>query len=402
MPGPLEGIRVVECAKFHAGPGGAAILGDMGAEVIKVEDKSGDPERGWLKIGDFPLNTSDGQSIAFEISNRNKQGIVLDLCQDKGREVLYRLVEKADVFLTNFRKPAIAKLKLTYQELYEINPQIIYAVVSGSGREGPDSDLPTFDAQGQGRSGMMISQGGEDNPLLLRIGMIDQMTAIAASHQIITALLVRERCGFGQEVDVSLLSAGMWLLYLNLVIASVQGKEVPRHIRDDSSPLRNYFRCADGNWMIGSHNPPDQYWVPFCKASGLDELAEDPRFDTEDKRWRHATELMAIFDERFATKTRDEWLDVFRESGLVFAPMNSCLDVFNDPQVLANGYMEDFDHPTWGKMRLPAFPIHFSRTPAGTRFSAPQLGEHTDMVLSEIGGYSRQEIKMLRKEGAIQ
>ncbi|MDY6835596.1 MAG: CoA transferase [Chloroflexota bacterium] len=401
MPRPLEGIRVVECAQFHAGPGAGAILGDLGAEVIKVEDKTGDPERGWIKVGDFPMNFSNGTSVIFQISNRNKKGIVLDLRKKRGRDVLLRMLEKSDVFITNFRKNSIEKLDLGYDALSKINPMLIYAAISGYGREGPDSDMPAFDAHGQGRSGMMIAQGGNDNPVLLRLGVVDQATAIAASHQIITALLVRERYGIGQELDVSLLSASMWLLQLNLATAFTLGREMPFHDRRRASPLRNYFRCSDGKWLIGSHNPPDMYWRPLCMAVGAPELADSPQFDTEDKRWQNGVELTETFDGIFAEKTCNEWLDILKDKGLVFAPVQSCLDLPNDPQVEMNGYVDEYDHPVLGRVKLPAYPCHFSRTPAQGTKAAPGLGEHTDEVLQEVAGYSPGAIKKLRAEGII-
>ena len=203
-PRPLEGIRVVEYGLFHAGPGAGAILGDLGADVIKIEPKDGDPERYWTRLGQLDLALPGGESAVFQASNRNKKGIGVDIQNPMGQDVFHGLIQKADVFLTNIRKSTKAKLKIDYASLSSVNPTLIHANVSGYGPEGPMSDLGAFDPLGLARSGMMFVSG-TDEPLLMHIGILDQATSIALSHAIITALFVRERRGIGQEVHVSLL-----------------------------------------------------------------------------------------------------------------------------------------------------------------------------------------------------
>ena len=398
-PGPLEGIRMVEYGVFHAGPGAGAILGDMGADVIKIETAAGDPERYWVSVGNLDMVTPAGDSLMFDVSNRNKRGICLDIKTERGREVLHRLVKGADVFLTNLRKTTKAKLGVDYASISEVNPNVVYASVSGYGQEGPLQDLGAFDPLGLARSGMMFVTGGEE-PRFIHLGVLDQATAITASHAIITALLVRERKGIGQEVHVSLLSTGMWLTYINLMLNAVDINPTRSGERSEHSPLRNVFFCKDGKWMIGTHHPESRYWDRFCRATGQEALLEDPRLADDAGRIQHCRELIEIFDQVFAEKTSDEWMEIFVPLGLMFSTIQTLPEVPLDPQVLANGYMVPFDHPALGMINIPGYPVHFSATPAGTRRQAPLLGEHTDEVLLE-SGYSREEIEALRKDQVI-
>ena len=272
MVQPLDGIRVLELAAFHAGPAGTAILGDLGAEVIKIEQPGvGDPIRGSYRIGQISLEISDGMSLWNEGSNRSKKSITLDLTTARGQEIAYRLASKSDVFLTNLRRQAVEKVKMEYSMLTHYNPQIIYAWVSAYGPKGPDSERGGFDLQGQGRSGMMFSIGEEGSPpLLSQFGIVDQATAIMLSNEIITALLMRERFGIGQEVHVSILSSAIHLLYMNIFVGLISGFEIPRHQRSKEYPLRNYYQCGDGRWLIITLTPPDRHWPAFCsRAIGI-------------------------------------------------------------------------------------------------------------------------------------
>ncbi|MFH1092364.1 MAG: CoA transferase, partial [Pseudomonadota bacterium] len=360
QPGPLDGIRVVEYGVFHAGPGATAILGDLGAEVIKIETAEGDPERTWTTIGKLNMSAPNGESIMFEVSNRNKRGICLDIKTEKGQEVFRRLVEGADVFLTNLRQSTKFKLGLDYQAISAINPNVVYASVSGYGPQGPMRDHGGFDPLGSARSGMMFLTGTE-KPALLNMGILDQSTAITASHAIITALLARERQGRGQEVHVSLLSTGLWLTYCNQMVYN--GISVnPTHSGERSlhSPLRNSFLCRDGRWITGTHHPEHKYWERFCQATGQTQLIGDPRFNTDDARQANCPELVAVFDEVFLTKTRDEWMEIFLEQGLMFCSVQTVEELASDPQALANGYMVPFDHPSLGEFMVTGYPVIFS------------------------------------------
>jgi crotonobetainyl-CoA:carnitine CoA-transferase CaiB-like acyl-CoA transferase len=335
-PMPLEGICVVEYAVFHAGPGTSAILGDLGAEVIKIENGMGDPERHWNDVGGMDLSMPNGESVVFQSSNRNKKAIWLDIKKKKGREILFQLVKEADVFLTNLRKSTKLKLGIDYASLAKINPEIIHANVSGYGPEGPVSDQGAYDPMGQARSGMMFATGVKE-PMLVNLAVLDQATAIAASHAILTALFFRERRGIGQEVHLSLFSTGLWLMYINMmVIGSLSIDPTADWDRFQNSPLRNRFCCKDGKWLIGAHHPEKKYWPGFCEATGQSALLKDPRFKDDADRRGNCRELIELFDEVFATKRRDEWLEILGAKGLMFCAVQDLREVFEDPQALIN------------------------------------------------------------------
>lgn len=398
---PLDGIRIVEYGLFHAGPGGTAILGDLGANIIKIETFSGDPERYWTRVAATDFSLKNRESIIFEASNRNKKGICLDIKTTKGREILGSLIKDADVFLTNLRKSTKAKLGLDYGSISQFNSKIIYASVSGYGLEGPMKDLGAFDPLGQARSGMMFTVGNTE-PEMLHLGILDQTTAITVSHAILTALLARERKGIGQEVHISLYSTALWMQYLNLLIASVLAIDpcVPVD-RTNHSPLRNRFCCRDGKWILGTHHPEEKYWATFCKATDRMDLFNDSRFTSDSGGPINFVELNKIFDRVFATRSRDEWMEIFQNYGLMFCSVQKIQEVLTDPQALANNYLVPFDHPVQGHVKIPGYPIHFSACQAGTQTAAPKLGEHTDFVMQKLG-YSEQDIEKLKKDRVIQ
>lgn len=403
MERPLEGVKVLDCGIYHAGPGGLAILGDLGAEVIKIEEPGiGDPIRMVNRIGSIPLEFPGGRTLFFEGANRNKKSLTVNLKTKKGQDIVHRLAGRSDVFMTNMRQEAVEGMNITYPILRKINPRLIYASVSAFGPKGPDSDRGGFDYQGQARSGLMYSMGEADTPpMVCQFGIIDQATAIMVSHQIITALYMRERTGIGQEVHVSILGSATFLLYFNILIAHMGGFEVPRHRRSTEHPMRNYYRCGDGRWLMMTLTPPERHWGPLCQALGHPELENDPRFNTDDKRLENAKQLVTIFDRFFATRTRDEWLKIFAQYDFFCCQINSVTELANDPQITENGYLVDFDHPTAGKVKIPGYPVHFSESWAQTTSAAPELGEHTEEVLMGLGGYTEKEIAQLKEEGVI-
>jgi len=400
---PLEGIRILECALYHAGPGGSAILGDLGAEVIKVEQPVvGDPVRKLNRIGNVPFELPGGRTLFCEGANRNKKSVTLNLKTDRGREILYRLVGQSDVFLTNMRPNPLKALKITYQDLRPIHPQIIYAAVSAYGPQGPDKDRGGFDYQGQARSGLMYAMGEPGSPpVVSQFGLVDQVTAIMVSHQILTALLMRERTGIGQEVHTSILGSAIFLNYFNTLIAHLGGGQVLRHDRRREHPLRNYYQCQDGRWLMMTLTPPDRFWPDICRALGHPELEHDPRYRKDADRLAQAEYLVGLFDRIFATRPQKEWLKVFAEYDLFCCAINTTEDLAQDPQVLENGYLVEFIHPTLGKKMIPGYPAHFSEAAAGTRSAAPDLGEHTEEILSSLCGLIPDEIEALRRESVI-
>ncbi len=399
-PDPLAGIKVVEYGVFHAGPGASAILGDLGAEVIKVESPSGDPLRNWRRVGAGSFALPNDKNVLFELSNRNKKGVCIDITHPRGRNIFNQLVKGADVFLTNLRKSTKEKLGVDYESIKQINRSIIHANVSGYGPDGPVADVGAYDPMGQARSGMMFITGNKD-PVLIQIAVLDQATCIAASHAIITALFVRERQGYGQEVHASLFGTALWLTYVNMIIAG-SGLLDPnvRWERKANSPVRNSFCCRDGKWIFGVHHPEERYWPLVCNATGLERLVSDPRFRDYDSRVRNASVLVGIFDEVFATKDRDEWIEMLLSNGLMFSPVQTLDDVLSDPQALANKYVVEFEHPDFGNVKIPGYPVHFSKGAAGTRKAAPELGADTSEVLGTLG-YSDAEVQGLMREGIV-
>jgi len=402
-PMPLEGIRVIEFGTFIAGPGAGAILGDLGAEVVKVESWGGDPARHVVRIGKIPpLAFDNGESIIYQAANRNKKGICIDVAKEKGREVLYRLVKDADVFVTNLRNSTKTQLAIDYANLSRVNPRIVYASVSGYGPEGPMSDLGAFDPLGLAFSGMMFMSGSSE-PIHVppQVALLDETTAISTSHAILTALFARERQGTGQEIDISLYGTGLWLMHLSLMVAHAIGIPPAPWNRLEHTPLGNYSRCKDGKWIMGIHHPEERYWPAFCEATGQTALLKDPRFANDELRLENCAELVTLFDKVFASKTRDEWVEILQTKGLMFVKVQDITEIQDDPQALINRYIVDFEDPRFGKVKVPGYPIHFSANRAGLRSLAPALGEHTDLIMQQAG-YTEQEIKKLREEGVIQ
>jgi formyl-CoA transferase len=397
---PLDGIRVVEYATFHAGPGGNAILGDLGADVIKIERSSADPLRFWTSVAGLDFRMPNDQGIVFEAANRNKRGICLDIIHKKGRGVLERLLAGADVFLTNLRGPTREKLGIDYATIRRINPGIIYASVSGYGPRGPMKNAGGYDPLGQAISGMAYVTGTQ-KPELMHLGLLDQAAAITVSHAVLTALLARERQGISQEVHVSLYGTALWLQYINLLMSGTLGADpCVSEDRTHHSPLRNTFCCRDGKWILGAHHPEEKYWADFCEVTGQVELLSNPRFTSDAGAPMDFAALNQIFDAVFATRTRDRWVALLQQRGLMFCPVQHISEVPEDPQAGENGYSVPFAHPVLGEVPVPGYPIHFSAQTAGTTAAAPQIGEHTDEILAE-SGYTADEIASLRESGAV-
>jgi crotonobetainyl-CoA:carnitine CoA-transferase CaiB-like acyl-CoA transferase len=404
MDAPLKGIRVIDWTIWQQGPVATAMLADLGAEVIKLEEReSGDPGR-WILAVAGSSTAKGTRNFYFEANNRHKKSLALDLKKPQAREIVYKLAAKSDVFVQNFRKGVAARLGLDYQALSSHNPRLIYASASGYGPKGPDSGDPSFDYLGQARSGIMNAIGGPDlPPTYISGGVADQMGGIMLALGVITALLARERYGVGQEIDVSHLGSMTMLQGLNVASRLMMGWEIPRNAREEAfNPLWNHYRCADGKWIALSMLQSDRYWRDFCLAMGLGELIDDPRFKDIRARGLNAGACIAILDQTFATKPRDEWIQILKAGGdFIFGIVNSISDLPDDPQALANDYIVDYEHPELGKTRLVGVPITFSRTPGEPRGHAPELGEHTEMILTGELGFSWDEVARLRESGVI-
>ena len=400
--GPLNGVKVVEITMFQQGPVAGMRLGDLGADVIKIEAKTGDPGRMFMKIIGAMAGLK-GRNYYFEHTNRNKRSIVLDLKSKKGMEIFLKLIDTADVFLNNMSIEAPIKLGIGPDELLARNPRLIYAQASGWGRKGPDANALSFDYTGIARSGMMMSCGERGAPpTQILPGIGDEVGGLMCAWGVTAALYAREKTGKGQVVDTSLMGSLITMLGFIMAAPAILGQEFPREIRAlAGNPLYNHYQCKDNKWIVIAHLDPDRYWPKVCKAVGIEELLHDPRFNSIESRGQNAKELVAILDQNFVTKNRDEWIKILNEENCIFTPIQTPLEVSNDPQAMANNYFIDVDHPAWGKIKMTGFPWDFSETPASWRREAPAFGQHTEEILLEMG-YAKNDIAHLKEEGVIQ
>jgi len=406
LSGPLDGIRVIDCCRWQMGPVAAAMLGDLGADVIKIEPPiSGDPGRGSAVTARTTGGVDIPGYVLFEIWNRNKRGITLDLTKEKGQEVIYRLVGSADVLIHNWRKGVAEKLKADYESLSKYNPKLIYVIVTGWGSKGPESGERAMDFTGLARSGMPYLAGGSDDPPMIFVsGLADQTGAMITVQGVLSALVARERQQIGQVVETSLLGSMVaGLESFPVQVRATSGQEMPRRDRAKMpNPLWSYYRCSDGKWIALAALQADRFWPSFCKALGIEELEHDPRFRDAEVRSQveHCEELIRTLDKNFATRPSQEWLKVLREHSIICGPVQTISDLLTDPQVQANEYIMDYDHPIYGRIKTVGLPWKFSETPASLRLPAPQLGQHTEEVLLEIG-YTWDDIAELKEQEVI-
>ena len=401
MPMPLEGLRVLDWTIWQQGPVCSAMLGDLGADVIKLEARDGgDPGRGLVSIG----GANARPNFYFEANNRNKKSLTLDLKQPEAREIVYELAAISDVFVQNFRKGVAARLGLDYASLRQRNPRIIYANATGYGPEGPDSAEPSFDQLGLARSGLMLAAGEPGMPPLpIAGGIADQMGAVLMAYGVLAALVARERYGIGQEVDASHLGSMSFLQGLSLSCKLMAGFAFPRTFRARApNALWNHYRCADDNWLALGMLQSDRYWKDLCRALGRPELGDDPRFVDFRKRTENAGDCVGFLDAIFASKPRADWMKILHDGGdFIFTVVNSVDDLPEDPQMRVNGYIVDLDHPQFGKTPMVGVPVRLSETPGSVREPAPELGQHTELLLTDLLGYDWDRISALREKGVI-
>ncbi len=404
MKSPLEGIRVIDATAFGAAPTAGAFLADWGAEVIHIEHPiRGDGTRGVQYGTGVGIFQQARVNYAMEFYNHSKKSVTLDFAQEKGREIMYRLVKTADVFVSILRPYELEKYGLEYGQLSQLNPKLIYAHLGGYGRKGPDRNRPGYDSCAFfARSGITHQLSTYcKSPIINRPALGDNLTGLTLFAGIVLALLVRERLGIGQEVDVSLFNTGILSLALDIQGAILTGENVTTEPRETTSnPLRNFYQTKDKRWILLAMMQPDPYWPRFCKAIEREELEHDPRFDSFEHRRKNCADLIIILDKAFATRTLAEWKERLSKFNLIFEPVQSPTEVAKDPQAIANEYFSDFDHPTYGPIKIVGAPIKLSETPTTIRSAAPEFSQNTEEVLLELG-YSWEDILSFKDQKVI-
>ena len=403
---PLQGIKVVEWSMYATGPLCGVMLADLGADVIRIEDpaRGGDPTRNMRYVAGIADGQMPGNRNAFfEVMNWSKRSVTLNLKHPQGRALALRLLDQADVFILNIRPSVVKKLGLDYEAVSARNPRLIYATASGYGERGPQAGRSGNDFTGQARSGLMFGAGNEDHPPLYHIAGFPDMTGgTLLAQSVILGLYARERTGRGQKIEMSNLSAAMWIQYWavsnNLLVG---GKWPRRDRRRPGQPLFNHYQCADDDW-IALAMQRDEKWPIFCRQIGLPSLVEDPRFLTVEERRTNSATLVSILEEQFRTKPRSEWERILgADTRMEFDRVQRLKDLPLDPQVQANRYVEEIDHPVYGRCKVQSYPVRFSRSAVRSRQAAPELGEHNLDVLSNELGYSSEEVAEFWSAGAL-
>ena len=384
MTGPLETVRVVELGAWIAGPGAGGILADWGADVVKVEPPEGDPARGFGRMlgGDLPINP------VFELDNRGKRSVAVDLSQERGLDLVHQLVAEADVFLTNLRPAALTRVGLGPDETCDRHPRLVYAIITGYGLEGPDADKGAYDiAAFWARAGIAQSLRPPGGPLpFQRGGMGDHTVAMTGAAMVSAALVERARTGRGQLVSTSLLRQGVYTIGFDVNVALMWGRTLGIGTRETMhSPVLNNYTARDGRsfWIVGLEG--DRHWPALARAMGHPEWTTDARFADARGRALHAGELIGLLDEAFALRTLNEWAAAFSEEPELFwSPVNSVDDVIADEQFHAANSVVDVPDEN-GTVPMLATPVDFGGGPPIPRWRAPHLGEHTSAVLNELG-----------------
>jgi len=432
----LEGIRVIDVSQVIAVPMGARHLGDFGADVIHIEH----PQRGdfWRshQAGHGGNNGVPSEvNYNWEAFNRNKRSVALDLSTERGREIIYRMVQGADVFVTNLRLYEREKFGVEYHTLREMNPRLIYGSITGLGKKGPERNSPAFDQTvhwyRSGVTHMLIPAGA--SAIGFRAGFGDTVAGLGLFAAVMTALYVRERTGLGQEVELSLFHTGMYQLSFDMAGALITGRDMkdvaPGQLDEEDPRISRYrelsaesqaafdrlhefmkenapnpmvidYRTSDDRTIHLNVLQPDRYWARFCQALARPELEHDPRFSSHESRMENHSELYHITRDEFRNRTLEEWKQRLTDAGIPFGAQQKLSEVASDPQGRANGYFVPFDHPAYGRIKVLANPLNLSETPASVRLPAPEFAQHTEEVLIELG-YSWEDIARFKEDGVI-
>jgi crotonobetainyl-CoA:carnitine CoA-transferase CaiB-like acyl-CoA transferase len=398
----LEGIRVIDLTVWFQGPVAAQHLADFGAEVIHVErPQGGDQGRGVRSIKALPVGDWNQY---FLVINRNKQSLALDLKKPAGQEVMYRLVKESDVFLSNLGQENLTRWNLTYEKLREINPRLVYATTSGYGRYA-QTEKPAFDMTVQALTGLMsrLGEPGEP-PIYLGMGSGDAIGGLLAAVGILVALHHRRATGKGQLLDASLYGAQLFLAAPTLQAYLATGDE--RFAKQQSrkaalNPLWNTYPTRDG-WLVLCMSNDEESWERLCKSLDDPSLAADPRFSSAEGRRTHAPKLIASLDERLARRSSREWMERWRPLGIVASPIHTLADLASDPQAWANDYLlRAHCEEVQREVVIRGLPIRLGRTPGSVESLGPELGQHTELILTDTLGYSWDEVAQLKAQAVI-
>lgn len=404
MAGPLEGIKVLDMSIAVAAPFGATMLADMGAEVIKVERVQGEPHRLGMPAGmDDVLDTKIAEgaldTVGWMAVNRGKKDLAIDIRTEKGRDVVLKLAGEADVLLQSFRPGVADRLGVGYEAVSKINPKIIYCSFSGYGETGPVAHRAGGDMWSQAMSGLISIMGfpGE-SPQMAPFAISDHVGGMLVAYAIMTALFVRERTGAGQEVTVNNLDAALYVQFSDFASYLTEGAMPYKKGRSYYTPPFGPIRAKDGDVMTIFGTDPT--WPAFCKLVGVEHLAHDPRFATDEARRQNKIEVGRLLDEAFSKKTRAEWQQIFKEARMRCDPCLNYEEVCAHPQLEANNIIFTADHPTRGKVKMLGLPVKLKKTPGQPQGPPPLLGQHTEEILLQLG-YSSSDIAGLESEKVI-
>jgi crotonobetainyl-CoA:carnitine CoA-transferase CaiB-like acyl-CoA transferase len=400
MPGPLEGVKVVELGLWVAGPSAAAMLGDWGASVIKLEPPSGDPFRGlFASLMGSPASLNP----PFELDNRGKRSVALDLEKEEAREIALRLISEADVFVTNMRPRVLEEFGLDYKSLSDRFPRLVYGQVTGYGPDTESRDTAAYDIGAfwsHAGVGMSLTAPGADIPQQ-RGGMGDHMTGQMTAGAICAALYCREKTGEGQRVSVPLVRVGVYMCGWDTMLALRLGIPILSYDRFHAvNPIIDCYKSGDGKWFWLLLLQADRHWGDLCRAIEREDLLQDARFKNIEVRRINAPALVEELDRVFVQRTVAEWAEAFAANNVWWAPVNSVNEVVQDPVVHAAGAFVDVPRPDGGTEKAVATPADFSGTPWLARGVPPELGQHTEEVLLEQG-YDWEAIIGLKERGAI-
>lgn len=398
----LQGVRVIEVAQWWFVPAAGAVLADWGADVIKIEHPvSGDPQRGLVTSGLVP--STGGVNFMIEQPNRGKRSVGLDLAHPRGLELLYRLVETADVFLTNFLPPARRRLKIDVADIRAVNPGIVYARGHGQGARGPDHEKGGYDAATfwcRGGIANALTPPGAAAPVMQRAAFGDSIGALTVAGGVAAALFRRERSGEPPLVDISLLGTATWVMAPDIIASKLLGIDLPAGDRTQApNPIVNSYRTRDGRWLFLNMLQPDRFWPDLCTRLERPDLITDPRFADGRARFENRVACIQELDAVFAGGTLAEWRARLADAEGVWAPMQTARELPDDPQAAANGYLPAVDRGDGTVFTLVASPVQFDeRSPTLT--PAPDLGQHTEEILLELG-LTWEELDVLKEARAI-